>query len=167
MGLPGRGARRPGRREVVVVEQGADYVEPDLSITKDNILVVSHDPTLERTTNVDEVFPDRFTSLTNDGKTTRHWYIEDFTLAEVKQLDNGAWFDSKFAGRKVLTFQEAIDFVKGKAGLFPEFKNPGRLRTRGFDVETAVADILEKNALVGATFKGRPPCTCRCSKRIA
>lgn len=140
----------------LAIEQGAEYVEPDLCITKDNVLVVSHDPTLERTTNVEQVFPDRFTTVTVNGKPTKVWYIEDFTLAEVKQLDNGAWFDPKFAGRKVLTFQEAIDFVKGKAGLFPELKNPGRLRSRGFDIEGAVAEAIKKNGLAGATFKGRP-----------
>lgn len=140
----------------LAIQQGADYVEPDLCITKDNVLVVSHDPSLERTTNVEEIFPDRFTPVTREGKTTKHWFIEDFTLAEIKRLDNGAWFDAKFAGRRVLTFQEAIDFVKGKAGLFPELKTPGRVRAKGFDVERAVAEILTKNGLVGATFKGRP-----------
>lgn len=140
----------------LAIEQGAEYVEPDLCITKDNVLVVSHDPTLERTTNVEQVFPDRFTTVTVNGKPTKLWYIEDFTLAEVKQLDNGAWFGPKFAGRKVLTFQEAIDLVKGKAGLFPELKNPGRLRSRGFDLEGAVAQAIRKNGLAGATFRGRP-----------
>lgn len=140
----------------LAIEQGADYVEPDLTITKDGVLVVSHDPTLERTTDVEEVFPGRFTSVTIDGKPRKHWYVEDFTLAEIKRLDNGKWFDPKFTGRRVLTFQEAIDAVKGKAGLFPELKNPGRLHARGFDLVTAVAEALEQNGLVGATFKGRP-----------
>jgi glycerophosphoryl diester phosphodiesterase len=140
----------------LAIEQGAEYVEPDLCITKDKVLVVSHDPTLERTTNVEEVFPTRFTTISVNGQSRKVWYVEDFTLAEVKQLDNGAWFDARFAGRKVLTFQEAIDLVKGKAGLFPELKNPGRLRSRGFDMETAVADVLKSNGLVGAMLHGRP-----------
>lgn len=140
----------------LAIAQGADYVEPDLCLTKDGVLVVSHDPTLERTTNVEQVFPDRFTTVTVNGKPTKQWFIEDFTLAEVKQLDNGAWFDTRFAGRRMLTFQEAIDIVKGKAGLFPELKNPGRLRSRGFDIEAAVTEALTQNGLVGATFKGRP-----------
>src|SRR5262245_38625779 len=104
----------------LAIEQGADYVEPDLTLTKDNVLVCSHDPYLERVTNVVEVFPDRFTEIKTGEKTTKHWFIEDFTLAEIKQLDHGSWFDPKFKGLKVVTFQEMIDFVGKKAGLFPE-----------------------------------------------
>ena len=111
---------------------------------------------LERTSNVRELFPDRYTEVTRNGRTERHWYVDSLTLAEIKRLDAGSWFDPKFAGAKMLTFQEAIDLVKGKAGLFPELKTPGRFRTRGFDPEQLVADALRKNGLVGATFKGRP-----------
>jgi glycerophosphoryl diester phosphodiesterase len=140
----------------LAIEQGADYIEPDLCITKDHVLVVSHDPTLERTTNVEEVFPGRFTTVTVAGQDTKRWFVEDFTLAEIKQLDNGAWFDARFTGRQVLTFQEVVDFVNGRVGLFPELKNPARLRSRGFDLEGAVAAALVKNRLVEATVNGRP-----------
>jgi glycerophosphoryl diester phosphodiesterase len=140
----------------LAIEQGADYVEPDLCLTKDHVLVVSHDPTLERTTNVEELFPARFTTVTVAGKPAKRWFIEDFTLAEIKQLDNGAWFDAKFAGRQVLTFEEVVEFVNGRVGLFPELKNPARLRGRGFDLEAAVAAALVKNRLVDATVNGRP-----------
>jgi glycerophosphoryl diester phosphodiesterase len=140
----------------LAIAQGADYVEQDVSLTKDGILICSHDPTLERVTNVEEVFPTRFTEEKQGDKTVKHWFIEDFTLAEIKQLDAGSWFDPKFKGLKVLTFQEAIDLVKGKAGLFPEIKTPGRVHAKGLDPEKAMADILKKNNLVGATFKGRP-----------
>ena len=44
----------------LAIEQGADFVEQDLAVTKDGVLVCIHDLTLERTTNVEEVFPDRF-----------------------------------------------------------------------------------------------------------
>jgi glycerophosphoryl diester phosphodiesterase len=140
----------------LAIEQGADYVEPDLTITKDGVLVCSHDPFLERVTNVTAVFPDRFTEVKTGEKAAKHWFIEDFTLAEIKQLDHGSWFDPKFKGLPVVTFQEMIDFVGGKAGLFPELKTPARLRAKGFDVEKALADILTKNHLVAATVKGRP-----------
>jgi glycerophosphoryl diester phosphodiesterase len=145
----------------LALAQGADYVEQDLDITKDGVLVCSHDPSLERTTNVEEIFPDRFTEVKQGDRTVKRWYIEDFTLAEIKRLDAGSWFDppagaSKFAGEKVVTFQEAIDLIKGKAGFFPELKTPARVRAKGFDVEQAVADMLTKNGLVGATFKGLP-----------
>jgi glycerophosphoryl diester phosphodiesterase len=140
----------------LALEQGADYVEQDISLTKDGVLVCSHDPSLERVTNVEDVFPTRFTEVTTGGQTTKHWFIEDFTLAEIRQLDAGSWFDPRFKGLKVLTFQEAIDQMKGNAGLFPELKTPGRVRAKGLDPEKAVADILTKNGLVGATVKGRP-----------
>ncbi len=140
----------------LALAQGADYVEPDLCITKDGVLVVSHDPTLERTTNVEQIFPDRATRVTTDGRTVDRWFIEDFTLAEIRRLDNGAWFGAAFAGRQVLTFQEAIDVVKGRAGLFPELKTPARVRARGFDMEKAVADILARNGLTGSLQNGRP-----------
>jgi glycerophosphoryl diester phosphodiesterase len=139
----------------LALEQGADYVEQDLSLTKDGVLVCSHDPSLERVTNVEELFPDRFTAETVGGRTVKRWYIEDFTLAEIKRLDAGAWFDPKFAGLRVLTFQEAIDQIKGKAGIFPEIKTPGRVHAKGLNPEQAVAEVLKKNGLVGATLRGR------------
>lgn len=146
----------------LAIEQGADYVEPDLCITKDGVLVVSHDPTLERTTDVEALFPERATKVTSGGKASSHWFIEDFTLAEIKQLDHGAWFDAKYAGLRILTFQEAIDVVTGKAGLFPEIKDPGRLRAKGFDMETAVAEISTStsswNEAESLTPRGSPTC---------
>ncbi|WP_031499354.1 glycerophosphodiester phosphodiesterase family protein [Bryobacter aggregatus] len=145
----------------LAIQQGADYVEQDLSLSKDGVLICSHDPSLERVTNVEELFPDRFTNVTRNGKTTKHWYIEDFTVAEIKQLDAGSWFDPKYKGLKVLTFDEAVAIVKGKAGFFPELKNPGRLLEKGIDLEKAVADALKKHDLIDANgqvrmFKGRP-----------
>lgn len=140
----------------LALEQGAEYIEQDLVITKDGVLICLHDPTLERTTDVEQVFPDRFTSVTTDGRTSKRWFPEDFTLAEIKQLDAGAWFDPRFAGERIPTFQEAIDVIDGKAGLFPELKNPGRLRAKGIDLEQAVAAALTRNGLVGATVRGRP-----------
>jgi glycerophosphoryl diester phosphodiesterase len=140
----------------LALEQGADYVEQDLGITRDGVLVCLHDVTLERTTDVEEVFPDRFTEVTERGVTTRRWFVDDFTLAEVKQLDAGSWFAPQFAGARVATFQEAIDLVKGTAGIFPELKGPGRLRDKGISMEEAVARVLRANGLVDATVAGRP-----------
>lgn len=127
----------------LALQQGADYVEQDLQITKDGVLVCLHDLTLERTTNVEEIFPDRFKL---EG-TTKRWYVSDFTLNEIKQLDAGSWFEAKFAGAKVPTWQEAIDLVRGKAGLFPETKGPEVYGSRGFDMEKLVLAQLRKNKL--------------------
>jgi glycerophosphoryl diester phosphodiesterase len=73
--------------------------------------------------------------------------VADFTLAEIKQLDSGSWFDPKFKGEKVLTFQEAIDLMKGKAGIYPETKAPEVYGSLGFDMEKLVMDVLAKNRL--------------------
>lgn len=133
----------------LAMEQGADFVEQDLAVTKDGVLVCIHDLTLERTTNVEEVFPDRFVEVKEGPQAGRHWLVNDFTLAEIKRLDAGSWFDKKFAGATIPTFQEAIDLVKGKAGLYPELKDPEFYRDRKVDQDQLFIDIVKKNALVG------------------
>lgn len=140
----------------LALEQGADYVEQDLGLTRDGELICLHDLSLERTTNVEDLFPDRATTVTENGRPRRRWYADDLTLAEVKRLDAGSWFDARFAGARVPTFQEAIDLVKGRAGLFPELKGPERLRAKGLSLEDAVVAVLEKNGLTNATRNGRP-----------
>ena len=128
----------------LALEQGADFVEQDLQISKDGVLVCLHDLTLERTTDVEEVFPER-AAMTPAGRKT--WNVSDFTLAELKRLDAGAWFDAKFKGERIPTFQEAIDLVRGKAGLYPETKGPEVYGSRGFDMESLVLAQLKKNGL--------------------
>jgi glycerophosphoryl diester phosphodiesterase len=136
----------------LAIGQGADFVEQDLQVAKDGVLVCLHDLTLERTTNVEEVFPDRFRHDTSEDQPpnsppARHWYVSDFTLKEIKQLDAGSWFDAKFKGAKVPTFQEAIDLLRGKAGLYPETKAPEVYGKRGFEMEKLVVEILKRNQL--------------------
>jgi glycerophosphoryl diester phosphodiesterase len=131
----------------LAMEQGADFVEQDLAVTKDGVLVCIHDLTLERTTDVEEVFPDRFVETKEGPQAGKHWLVNDFTLAEIKRLDAGEWFDKKFAGSRILTFQEAIDMVKGKAGMYPELKDPEFYRDRKVDQDTLFVEIVKKNAL--------------------
>jgi glycerophosphoryl diester phosphodiesterase len=132
------------------MEQGSDFVEQDLAVTKDGVLVCIHDLTLERTTNVEEVFPNRFVEEEGGSTGARRWLVGDFTLAEIKQLDAGSWFNPKFAGSRIPTFQEAIDLVRGKAGLYPELKDPGFYRDRGVKPEALLAEVLKKNGLPDA-----------------
>jgi glycerophosphoryl diester phosphodiesterase len=139
----------------LAIEQGADFVEQDLALTKDGVLICLHDETLERTTDVEERFPDRATAVTANGATTRRWYAADFTLAEIKSLDAGSWFNPKFTGARVPTFQEAIDLVRGKAGIFPELKAPAAYKSRGMAMEPVLAAALTKNGL--ATRAGATP----------
>lgn len=133
----------------LALEQGADYVEQDLAVTKDGVLICLHDPTLERTTNVEQLFPDRSSIVTWEGRTVRGWLANDFTLAEIKRLDAGSWFDRKFAGEKIPTFEEAIHLIKGKAGMYPELKAPEIYGGRKVDFAAMVADTLERNGLLG------------------
>ena len=132
----------------LAMQQGADYVEQDLAVTKDGVLVCIHDLSLERTTNVEEVFPTRFIEDKSKAVSVKRWLVGDFTLAEIKQLDAGSWFNAKFAGAKIPTFQESIDAVGTKAGLYPELKDPAFYRLRGVSPEKLLADILKKNGLV-------------------
>ncbi|MFN2499130.1 MAG: glycerophosphodiester phosphodiesterase family protein [Pyrinomonadaceae bacterium] len=141
----------------LALKQGADFVEQDLQVTRDNQLVCLHDLTLERTTNVKDLFPTRFQEEviprspseqggSGTGNPVRRWYVSDFSLREIKQLDAGTWFNPKFKGARVPTFQEAIDLVRGRAGLYPETKAQvyGRF---GFDMERLLVATLRRNHL--------------------
>lgn len=144
----------------LAIEQGADYVEQDLQITRDGVLVCLHDATLERTTNVEEVFPDRYRRNPAGSEfdtSPRRWYVADFTLAEIRQLDAGSWFDQRFAGARVPTWQEAIDLIRGRAGIFPETKGPESYRDRGFDMERLVMETLRRNGLDQPSADPRTP----------
>jgi glycerophosphoryl diester phosphodiesterase len=141
----------------LALEQGADFVEQDLAVTKDGILICLHDPTLERTTNVEELFPDRSSMVTWEGKTARSWLANDLTLAEIRRLDAGSWFDRKFAGERIPTFDEAVALIKGKAGMFPELKTPDVYDGRNVDFEALVAAALDKYKLRGSTADPRTP----------
>jgi glycerophosphoryl diester phosphodiesterase len=74
------------------VALGAGFIETDLHLTRDARFVAIHDPTLERTTN-------------GTGK------VQDLTLAEIRKLDAGMWFDREFMGQKVPTLEEIIEFA--------------------------------------------------------
>jgi glycerophosphoryl diester phosphodiesterase len=141
----------------LALEMKADFVEPDLAVTKDGVLICLHDPTLDRTTNVEEVFPGRSSTVTWEGKTVTSWLANDFTLAEIKQLDAGSWFDPKFKGERIPTFDEAVALVKGKAGLFPELKTPEVYAGRPVNFEQLVATALDKHGLRGANADPKTP----------
>jgi glycerophosphoryl diester phosphodiesterase len=115
----------------LAIQQGADYVEQDLAVTRDGVLICLHDESLERTTNVEELFPDRATVEPGTGR--RRWLAVDFTLAEIKRLDAGSWFDARFAGERVPTWEDAVREVGTAAGLYPELKTPSLYRERNVD----------------------------------
>jgi glycerophosphoryl diester phosphodiesterase len=131
----------------LAMEQKADFVEPDLAVSKDNVLFCMHDDTLERTTNIAEVFPNRPSADVRTRQPGKHWLGNDFTMAEIKSLDAGKWFKPEFAGQHIQTFQDAIDLVRGKAGLYPELKSPELYKSRGVDQVKLFVDIIRKNGL--------------------
>jgi glycerophosphoryl diester phosphodiesterase len=113
--------REAGRQE-------ADWVEIDVVLSKDGVPVLLHDTNLARTTDVEERFPDR-----------APWLVEDFTVAELKQLDAGSWFDERFAGEPIPTFREALLALdESDVGLWLEIKSPERYP----GVEEAIAEVL-------------------------
>lgn len=97
----------------LAIAQKSDVVENDVQRTSDGELVIMHDVTLARTTDVEQVFPDR-----------APWNVGDFTLAEIKQLDAGSWFAPEFAGERVPTLAEWVGAVGDRAGMLLEPKAP-------------------------------------------
>lgn len=133
------------------IADGADYVEPDLVSTKDGVLVARHEVNLTETTDValHAEFASRRTIKTIDGETHLGWYVDDFTLAELKTLraieripldrPGSARYDGMF---QVLTFEEIIDFVAAESatvgrliGLVPELKNSTYFARSGLPLE--------------------------------
>lgn len=141
----------------LALAQGADFVEQDLAVTRDGVLICLHDPSLERTTDVEERFPTRFTEITYEGKTRKAWLANDFTLAEIKSLDAGSWFGAKFAGERVPTFDEAVAVIRGRAGLYPELKAPEIYEGRDVDFVALVEAALDKLKLRGAAADPKTP----------
>lgn len=95
-------------------DRGADMFELDVQETEDHRLVLMHDTTLGRTTDVEEVFPGR-----------APWRIGEFTLAEIRRLDAGSWFSRKYAGEAVPTLGEALRAMRDSGlGLLLEIKEP-------------------------------------------
>jgi len=131
----------------LAIDQHVDFVEQDLGVTRDNQLICIHDDTLERTTNVADVFPDRASTDSHARTPGKHWLVNDFTLDEIRRLDAGRWFKPEFAGARIQTFQEAIDLVRGKAGLYPELKSPQLYKSRGIDQVKLFVDIVRRNGL--------------------
>jgi glycerophosphoryl diester phosphodiesterase len=142
----------------LALQQGADTVEQDLHVTADGVLVCLHDRTLERTTDVRRVFPERGQDVLVDGRLTRHWFVHDFTLDEIKQLDAGTWFGAEFAGSRIPTFQEVIDGVGDRGTHCTELKDPEIYETFGVDLLSLFATTLRDNEL-DRPRSGRLPVT--------
>jgi len=119
------------------IEMGADYIEPDLVLTKDGHLIVRHEPMLSGTTNVSELaeFTQLKTTKNIDGKLVTDWFASDFTLEQIKKLrakqayqGRPTNYDNQFS---IPTFEEVIELAKKESvnlaepiGIYPEIKHP-------------------------------------------
>lgn len=137
------------------IDQGADYIEPDLVATKDLVLVARHENELSDTTDVAsrEEFEDRRREKTVDGQRVAGWFVEDFTLAELRTLrakeriPNFRPANARFNGLyQVPTLEDIVTLVRAmeaetgrRIGLYPELKHPTfLLQESGIDM----VDIL-------------------------
>lgn len=141
----------------LAIAQHADFVEPDLAVSRDGVLVCLHDDTLERTTDVASVFPDRYRRADDAVGGEKHWYANDFTVAELKRLDAGRWRGPQFAGERIVTWDEMLTAVRGHAGIFPELKSPPLYRARGVDMSGLFVASVKQHHLDEAAALAEMP----------
>jgi glycerophosphoryl diester phosphodiesterase len=144
----------------LAIKQGADYIEPDLVMTKDGVLIARHEPNITGTTNVADhpEFADRRTTKTVDGIDETGWFASDFTLAEIKTLrakQTRAGRPTEFDGRfQIPTLQEVIDLARKESrhhgrqvGIYPETKHPTFHQNLGLALERPLVRALRRNGL--------------------
>jgi glycerophosphoryl diester phosphodiesterase len=148
----------------LAIDQGADYIEPDLVVTKDLALVARHENELSGTTDVAsrEEFEDRNRTKTVEGRQVAGWFTEDFTLAELRTLrarervGNVRPASAAYNGLyQVPTFAEIVQLVRAKEaetgrriGLYPELKHPTlMLEQEGIDMVDLMVAELRKHDL--------------------
>lgn len=148
----------------LAIDFGADFIEPDLVMTKDRFLVVRHENEISQTTDVATKFPLRRTTKVIDGESLTGWFTEDFTLAEIKTLRarerlprRNHNYDDLY---EILTFKEVIQLAQRKAqekgrviGIYPEIKHPSYFRSLGMELGTA---MLKELRAVGWDQRGSP-----------
>ena len=137
------------------IAQGADFIEPDLVSTSDGVLIARHEPILDDTTNVAEVFGEERMSTKNlDGTEVTAYFAEDFTLEEIKMLRavqsrdfRSQEFNEAF---EIPTFQEVIELVQEteaetgvSVGIYPETKHPTFFDLQGLSLEEPLVETLE------------------------
>lgn len=137
------------------IEQGADFIEPDLVATQDGYLIARHEPNLLDTTDVGDQpeFADRQTTKQIDGRVEVGFFASDFTLAEVKRLRAKmlqSFRTQAFNGMfEIPTLEEVIALVKQaeidtgrKIGIYPETKHPTFHQHLGLPLEARLIDTL-------------------------
>lgn len=142
----------------LAIDQGTDFIEPDLVSTKDGVLVARHENEISETTDISDrpEFASRLTTRVIDGQEMTGWFTEDLTLAELRSLrakerlpelrpDNTA-FDGQF---QVPTLGEIIALVRRKEeetgrriGIYPEIKHPAYFASIGHDLAEMLVSEL-------------------------
>lgn len=126
------------------IEEGFEWAEVDVRLTRDGKHVIFHDAEV-------------------NGKTNGTGKIKDMTLEQVKALDAGSWFSAKYAGQHILTLSECLNLAKGRINLYLDCKdvNPALLvdevLAAGMEKQVAVFDELETLAKVRELSQGRVP----------
>ncbi|MCK5575499.1 MAG: glycerophosphodiester phosphodiesterase [Sphingomonadales bacterium] len=142
------------------IEFGADYIEPDLVITKDGHLVARHDAYLSTTTNVSDVPAFKGRKRFEPYMRRRDWFVHDFTLAELKSLrarqpfkGRSLDYDDAF---EIPTFEEILSLARKKSvelgrevGVYPETKQPKFFEKRGLSFDDALLSLLAKYGYEG------------------
>ena len=148
------------------IDMGADFIEPDLVVTKDGELVVRHEPNITATTDVSSrpEFANRKKTRNVDGKDETGWFVTDFTLAELKMLyakqPNPARDQSFNAMYRIATFREVLELARTQSaktgrtiGVYPETKHPTYHVNAGLPIEPRLLKML---AEYGYTKKDSP-----------
>lgn len=146
----------------LAIEQGADYIEPDLVMTKDGVLIARHENEIGGTTDVAArpEFAARRRTQVIDGETMTGWFTEDFTLAEIKSLrarerlpelrPRNCAFDGRL---EVPTFDEIMQLATDanrqrvsapRIGVYPETKHPAHFQALGLAQEQPLLAVLER-----------------------
>lgn len=150
----------------LAIELGADYIEPDLVVTKDGVLIARHEPNLIATTNVKDIakFANRRTTKNVDGVNEEGFFASDFTYAEIRELravQPAGERSQAFNGRyRIPTFDEVIELARRKGaeegrqiGVYPETKHPTFHQRLGLPLEDRVLHALQRH---GWNHRGAP-----------
>lgn len=148
----------------LAIEQGADFIEPDLVVTRDGVLIARHENELSLTTDVAvrPQFAARRRTQRMDGKDVSGWFSEDFTLDEIRSLraterfaaerPANAGFDGRFGSLdEILALRRRAERASGRMiGVYPELKHAAHFAAIGLAPEPLLADVLHAQGLRGA-----------------
>ena len=162
-GVPGLRLEHTRPSYDLAIDDGADYIEPDVVASRDGHLVVRHENEIGGTTDVADhpEFADRRTTKIVDGSTKDGWFTEDFTLAELKTLRAKERIPDVRPGNvglagseQILTFDEVVaiaeeGFVRrGRpVGVYVETKHPTYFAGIGLDLNDLLIDALDRLGL--------------------